>query len=90
MKIALFCGGFPKDKIGGAELQTYLISKGMRELGHEVYYFAMDCDEGKPASEIEEGINLFRYRRNQSILRKAISIYFKVTKSTISNHIFFG
>jgi len=41
LRIGLIIGAYPKDKVGGSELQTFLIGRELAKLGHEVYYFAI-------------------------------------------------
>lgn len=51
MKIAIFTGSSPAEKIGGAEYQSYLLAKGLANLGHGVVFAALNSRENNEYAE---------------------------------------
>jgi glycosyltransferase involved in cell wall biosynthesis len=51
---------FYKDKIGGSEVQAYLIARELAKKGHEVYYVCEAFESKAPPKEVVDGIVVVR------------------------------
>lgn len=61
MRIAMFTNNY-KPFIGGVPISIERLSKGLRELGHEVYIFAPSYDETLYKENSDEEENVIRYK----------------------------
>lgn len=68
MRIAMFTNNY-KPFIGGVPISIERLSKGLRELGHEVYIFAPSYDENIYGVNKDEEENVIRYKslRNKNL-----------------------
>ena len=63
MKIFIINEYYPKDKVGGSELQCYLIAKYLAKLGHEIFYVALNNIKHRNQYEKEEGFSVIRLNK---------------------------
>ncbi|MGG5460549.1 glycosyltransferase [Clostridium sp. B9] len=68
MKIAMFTNNY-KPFVGGVPISIERLSKGLRELGHDVYIFAPSYDENLHGENEDYSENVIRYRslKNKSL-----------------------
>ena len=69
LKICFILGSYPKDWIGGAELQSYIMAKELSERRYRVYYLAINTIVHKPFYEVDEGIEVYRIKKNWNIFK---------------------
>lgn len=75
MKICFILGSYPKDWMGGAELQSYFIARKLSKRGHQVYYLAINTVVDKRFYEIDEGINVYRIKKSKNIFQYYSKVY---------------
>jgi len=63
MKIFIINEFFPKDKLGGSELQCFLIAKYLAKLGHEIFYIALNNIKNKSQYEKDDGFLVIRLNK---------------------------
>src|SRR3990170_4638753 len=78
MKICMINGSYPKDRIGGSELQTFLIGRQLARQGHEVHYLAIrTASHDKSRYEVDEGVHVHRFFKHENL----VSRLFKIKKT---------
>lgn len=78
MRIAIFTGSSPLEKIGGAEYQSYLLAKGLMNNDHEVTFLATNSREAGEQSD--EGLEIVKvpdrahvgWQEHRNLLNQAI------------------
>lgn len=69
MKVLLVNGGFPLDKMGGSELQTYFIGQTLVASGDDVTYLAISTS-ATVEEETVQGMRVHRFNRTLSRSRR--------------------
>ena len=65
MRIAIICTLYPPYVLGGAEISTSLLAKGLANKGHEVTVITTG---NKQKEEIVDGIRVYRVKNNGTLL----------------------
>jgi len=63
MRIFIINEFYPKDKLGGSELQCFLIAKYLAKLGYEIFYIALNNIKNKNQFEEDDGFCVIRLNK---------------------------
>jgi glycosyltransferase involved in cell wall biosynthesis len=88
LKICFLLGSYPKDWVGGAEVQSFMIARELFRKGHQVYYLAVNTLFDKPFYEVDEGIEVYRVRKTRNVwryYRKVLAIFWKIAPDLCYN-----
>lgn len=83
MRICLAASVHPQERIGGAELQTWMIAQNLATRGHEVHFWALRSEKRVTTVESTRDVWVTHFPRRMNILSKAIALYRRLKQGGI-------